>query len=101
MGLALAYAVDRDGDVDLVDQMADGLGLHKAGAEAYDVDQVLAVDVVEIPGGFADASEGDENGAQSGQFEVGEVALFQVAVYAGLTCVESCGKSCEASVDAA
>lgn len=60
MGLTLADAVDGNGYVNLVDQMTDRLGLHKASAEAYDVNQILAVDVAEIPGCFSEASEGDE-----------------------------------------
>lgn len=60
MGLALANSVQWNAHVKLVDEAADGLGLCEADAETGEVDKILAVDFVEIPGGFSDTSEYDE-----------------------------------------
>ena len=70
MGLALAHSVQRDAHVKLVDEAADGLGLCETDAETGEVDEVFAVDFVEIPGRFSDTSENDEYRPEGCQFEV-------------------------------
>ena len=98
MGFAFAYSVQGDAHVKLVDEAADGLGLRETDAEACKVDEVFAVDVVEIPGGFPDASEYDEYRSECGELEVREIALLQVAVNSCLSRIESCGESGESVV---
>ena len=93
MRFCLAHSVQRNADVEFIDEAADRFCLGEADAEPDEVNEVLAVDIPEVPGGFADAFEYDEYGHKGCNFEVREIPLFEVCEYARLPGIESAGES--------
>ena len=89
MRFVLARPVHREAHIDLVHEAADGLGLHKACAQAQHINQVFAVDVHQVPRGLAHAREADKHRHERQDFEIREPALFDIAVHARLARIES------------
>ena len=71
----------------------------KTDSNPGEIDKVLAVDVLEFPGGFADASEYGKDGHECCYFKSCKETLLEVSEYACLPGVETGGESGE-SVDA-
>ena len=64
VGFRLANAVKRNANVYLINQAANGLGLHETDAKTDEVNQILAVDIPKIPGCFADTFKDGEYGQE-------------------------------------